>query len=58
MNQFRQISFFMIAIVCFTAIGCGPGETKVIERTEDYQLTEQEEANKQAEIEARKNAGR
>lgn len=58
MKSIRGFSVALLVSMALATLGCGPGETKVIEHTEHYQLSEQEEANKQAEIEARKNGGR
>ena len=45
-------------LTALSVSGCSSSEPTVIEHTEDYQLTEQEAANKKAEEEARMNAGR
>lgn len=43
-----------LLILALATCGCGPAEPTVIQHTEDYQLTEAEQVNKDAEEEARK----
>lgn len=51
----------VIAVACTllpVTLGCGGGEgTTIIQPGEDYQLTPQEQKNKELEMEARRNGG-
>ena len=44
----------VVVLTTFSLSGCGKSEPTVIERTEDYKLTDQESANLAAEEAARK----
>lgn len=47
----------VLFVLTLATYGCGPGEPTVIQHTEDYQLTPEEQANKDAETAARQGGG-
>lgn len=57
MSRLSRIAALALLLAPLCVTGCGPGENEVIQPGEDYQLTPEEQANKDAEMEARKGAG-